>query len=61
MSFSISTLEFSSFEQIMFLCFLICLFFFGNAVWERSFSKLPPGPWGLPVVGKSLNVFHVSK
>ena len=38
--------------QILFLCFLVCAFLTGKAIWQQSFSQLPPGPWGIPVIGK---------
>ena len=44
--------DFSSAWQILVLCFLICVFLAGKAVWQQTFSKLPPGPWGMPVIGK---------
>ena len=52
MSFSLVADEFSSLGQILLLCILIGVFLSGKAVWENSFSKLPPGPWGLPVIGR---------
>lgn len=52
MSFSLAADEFSSLGQILLLCILIGVFLSGKAVWEHSFSKLPPGPWGLPVIGR---------
>ena len=52
MSFSLAADEFSSLGQILMLCILICVFLSGKAVWKHSFSKLPPGPWGLPLIGR---------
>lgn len=51
MAFSSLVEEVSTFGQILLVCFLICLFLSGKALWEHSFSKLPPGPYGLPVIG----------
>lgn len=45
--------EFPSLGQILLLFVLIFVFLSGKAIWELCTSKLPPGPWGLPVVGKS--------
>ena len=59
MSFPFSVEEFSSLGQLLFICFLICVFLSGKAMWEHSFSKLPPGPWGLPVIGKYFNYFFI--
>ncbi|KAL9974635.1 hypothetical protein ACROYT_G011695 [Oculina patagonica] len=49
MSFSFEDL--SSAGQILLLCFLVCVFLTGKAIWQHTFSKLPPGPWGMPVIG----------
>ena len=50
MSFSFA--DFLSVGQILLLCFLACVFLAGKAMWQNAFSKLPPGPWGMPVIGK---------
>ena len=44
--------DFLSVGQVLVICFLICVFLTGKAVWQQTFSKLPPGPWGMPVIGK---------
>lgn len=55
MSFSFA--DFLSAGQILLLCFLACVFLTGKAIWQNAFSKLPPGPWGMPVIGKVIVVF----
>lgn len=52
--------EFPSLGQILFLCVLIFVFLSGKAIWELCTSKLPPGPWGLPVVGKGRFVLNLA-
>ena len=56
---SLSLADVSSFEPVvLFLCLLICVLLSGKAARKHFFPKLPPGPCGLPVVGKSLlNIF----
>ncbi|KAJ7374538.1 hypothetical protein OS493_004876 [Desmophyllum pertusum] len=49
MSFSFE--DFSAAGQILILCFLVCVFLTGKSIWQHTFSKLPPGPWGMPVIG----------
>ncbi|CAH3015080.1 unnamed protein product, partial [Porites evermanni] len=45
------SLDVSSFEPVLlFLCLLICVLLSGKAARKHFFPKLPPGPWGLPVV-----------
>ena len=56
MSFYFSVDEFLSHGLIFLLCLLICVFLSGKATWERFFSKLPPGPWGLPIIGNTFIV-----
>ena len=53
MSLLFATEDISTFGQILLLCLLICVFLSGKAIWEHSFSKLPPGPWGLPLIGEN--------
>ncbi|XP_068679780.1 cytochrome P450 1A1-like [Montipora foliosa] len=48
--------EFPSVGQIVFLCCLMCVLLFGKEIWEHSASHLPPGPWGLPVIGASFRI-----
>ena len=50
MSFSFD--DFLSAGQILLLCCVVCVFLTGKAIWQNSFSKLPPGPWGMPVIGE---------
>ena len=49
---SILVEDFLSVGQVLVICLLICVFLTGKAVWQQTFSKLPPGPWGMPVIGK---------
>ena len=51
MSFSFEDLP--SAIQVLFLCFLVCVFLTGKAIWQHSFCKLPPGPWGIPLIGET--------
>ena len=44
--------DFLSPGQISVLCLLACVFLTGKAIWRNYFSKLPPGPWGIPVIGE---------
>ncbi|RMX57881.1 hypothetical protein pdam_00023279, partial [Pocillopora damicornis] len=50
MSFSFD--DFLSAGQILLLCCVVCVFLTGKAIWQNSFSKLPPGPWGMPVIAQ---------
>lgn len=50
--------DFSLFGQSLFLCSLVLVLYFAREFWRRKFSKLPPGPWGLPVIGA---IFRVGK
>ena len=49
-----------SIGQIVFLCCLMCVLLFGKEIWEHSASHLPPGPWGLPVIGEVFSLRSVA-
>ena len=51
--------DFLSAGQVLVICLLICVFLTGKAVWQQTFSKLPPGPWGMPVIGKLIFEFFL--
>ncbi|XP_068695896.1 cytochrome P450 1A1-like [Montipora foliosa] len=50
--------DFSLLGQSLFLCSLVLVLYFAREFWRRKFSKLPPGPWGLPLIGA---IFRVGK
>ena len=55
MSFSFEDLP--SAIQVLFLCFLVCVFLTGKAIWQRFFCKLLSVPWGITLIDEIINFF----
>lgn len=49
--------DFYSLGKSLFLCSLILVLLSAYGLLKNYFSKLPPGPWGLPIIGKNCICF----
>lgn len=55
MNFSLEHLY--SIGESLFLCSLLLVLLSAYGLLKNYFSKLPPGPWGLPIIGKNCVCF----